>query len=73
MDEVSTVGIDLAKSVFQLHGSDGRIRPARAEPSGRQFKIRHCNRFQDTSRSDIMVGISADHVRWRVRCEYWQR
>lgn len=23
MDEVSTVGIDLAKSVFQLHGSDG--------------------------------------------------
>ena len=25
MDEVSTIGIDIAKSVFQIHGADGAV------------------------------------------------
>jgi hypothetical protein len=38
MDEVSTIGIDLAKHVFQLHGVDGpgRVVTAKGKPSIRQ-------------------------------------
>lgn len=36
MGEISTVGLDLAKSIFQLHGADEQMR------RGPSFCVRNC-------------------------------